>query len=120
MADLKLKQNGLRFLDSRSGDILLADSRLEMQLLLTSEFLTKAKEDPQKMTLLGHKLLDFLERHTIARWRYVEKTLEEIKRSNEDFVSKYVGQMERRTIDDLRKCEKDIYFYQKENANPIE
>lgn len=116
MADLKLKQNGLRFLDSRGGDVLLADPRLEMQLLLTSEFLERAKEDPQKMTLLGHKLLDFLERHTAARWERVEKELEDIKRTDAEFVSKYVQKLEARTIDDLRKCEKDIYFWNKDHA----
>lgn len=116
MADLKLKQNGLRFLDSRSGDILIADARLEMNLLFTSEFLDKAEDDPQKMMILGKKLLDFLERHTEARWNYVEKQLNDIKRTDPDFVSKYLSKIQHRTIDNLRKCEKDIYFYQKDHA----
>lgn len=116
MADLKLKQNGLRFLDSRSGDILIADPRLEMNLLFTSEFLEKAEGDPQKMMIMGRKLLDFLSRHTEARWKFVEKQLNELKRVDPEFVSKYLTKIQRRTIDDLRKCEKDIYFYQKDHA----
>lgn len=116
MADLKLKQNGLRFLDSRGGDILLADPRLEMQLLFTSEFLERAKEDPQKMMLLGKKLMEFLKRHTEARWKRIQEELQEIGKIDAMFADKYKGQYFKQNIDALRKCEKDIYFWHKDHA----
>ena len=113
MANLKLMQNGLRFLDSRGGDFLIVDPRLEMQLLFTSEFLQQAEEDPQKMMMLGKKLFDFLAKHTEARWRRVESDLIGLP---QEFVDKYLPRLKTRTIDDLRKCEKDLFFWHKDHA----
>lgn len=107
MADLKFKQNGLRVLDSRAGDLLIADPRLDVQIMFTAEYLKLATEDPQKMAALGRRLVEFITRHTERRWKRVEEDLKAAPTIRERNKMK----LKTRTIDDLRKIEKEIYFY---------
>lgn len=114
--DLKFKQNGLRILDSKEGDLLIADPRLDIQLMITSEFLEELKTDPQKICWLGRKFWDFLQKHTVARWAQAQKDLIEIERADKAFVSRLQWRLKNKTIDDLRKIEKDIFFWKKERG----
>ena len=115
--DLKFRKSGLRILDSRFGDLLLADSDLNVTCMFTSEFLKQAQNDTHKMAWLGKKLLIFLEKHTAARWRHVEKELEKI--TDTKFTDRMRQFMKKKTIDSLRKIEKEIYFYKKHNHETV-
>lgn len=114
MTDLKLKQNGLRILDSRNGDLMIVNPALNISCLFTIEFINQAKEDPQKMSTLGKKFVEFVEAHTEARWRKVLTELSQITDNN--FVSKMLPYVTLHTIDALRKIEKDIFFRKQKNA----
>lgn len=114
MADLKFKQNGLRVLDSRSGDLMIVDPRLNMTCMFTAEFLKQAEEDPQKMAWLGKKFFDFLAKHTEARWRIVKSELDTI--ADVKFKSRMMIHVQADTIEALRKIEKDIFFFKQKNA----
>ncbi len=118
MSDLKFKQTGLRVLDSREGDLLIADPRLNLQLMLTSEFLAVANEDEQKLQWLGRKFLDFMAKHTEARWKMAIKEIREIEAEDPQFVQHLLARVrsDKGTIEDLRKIEKDIFFWKIENG----
>lgn len=112
--DLKFQKNGLRVLDSRGGDLLIADPKFNVQILFTAEFLKLAKSDPQKMAVLGKKLTDFIDRHTERRWK---KVLEDLRRlskipENNSFVFRMMKFTKEENIDNLRKLEKEIFYHE--------
>lgn len=111
MADLKYQQNGLRILDSRGGDLMIVDPRLNATCVFTAEFLKQTEEDPQKMAWLGKKFFDFLKRHTALRWKEVKKQLTNI--DDQKFITRMNSLVAAGSIDALRKIEKDIYFWKK-------
>lgn len=127
MSDLKLRQNGLRILDSRNGDLMIVNPALNISCLFTFEFIDQAKEDPQKMATLGKKFVEFVEAHTEARWRKAKKEIFGVKvdangfaflLSDDDiaFGKKMQPYFDLHTIDALRKIEKDIFFRKQNHA----
>lgn len=122
MSDLKLKQNGLRILDSRNGDLMIVDPGRNMSCMFTIEYINQAIEDDQKMARLGKKFIDFVKAHTAARWKsvYNEIALGLISAGDNmkefDFFHKLQKIALAGGIDSLRKVEKDLYFRKQQNA----
>ena len=116
MADLKFKQNGLRILDSRNGDLLISDPKLNVQILFTAEYLKLASEDPQKMSALGRRMVEFVAKHTERRWNIIEKKFKEIgmnpRIGNIEFIRKYEDKFKIKNMDNLRKLEKEIFYHE--------
>lgn len=110
MADWKLKNNGLKFLDSKEGDLWLVDSRLKMNLVFRKEFLEKAKKNPVDMAKLGVKFLNFLEAHEKARFEAAKKSVEELE--DEKIKKLLRGKLEEGIVG-VRRVEKSLYFINK-------
>lgn len=115
--DLRFKQTGIKILQSKFGDLLIVDPRFKTETMITKSLIDLTKEDDQKLLIFARQILNFLSKHDTARWEKVEAKLFEIKKTDSDFFKNAFRYVNVKTLENLHKLEKDIYFWEQNQTN---
>ena len=116
---MKFKYAGIRCLESFGGDLLLTDTSLKHDLILSKDELKKASQDMNVSYRLASKLMKYFERHIDLRWQSVKVRLIKIGETDKAFVIRKRSLIKAGDISALKKLEKDIYFYEQDYLDKL-
>lgn len=117
MPKYKFKNVGIRMLESEHGDILICDSNLNFDTIIVKEVIERAKRDDKMASMLGRQIVNFVVKQREARLKIAVARIDVIAKVNPEkarLLNQYVEE------NNLRKVEKDVYFFFKNNPDAKE
>lgn len=111
---------GARVLESLNGDLMISDRDVEMDMIITNEIMKRAKDDPEKMKLIGEQFVKFYEKYKEERWNKVKLRLVEIGEEDAPWVQYRKNLLTEKTVGNLKILERDIFFWREDHGKNAE
>lgn len=117
MAFSKFRSIGLFFLESETGDYMIASSGMKMNTIMRRDLVVGVKTNSSMADMLARQIVNFLEKYRDARKDFLFAKVEIARKIDPGFADKMAKYLEQ---DNMRKVEKDFFFWERDNNCTIE